>query len=59
MKIKDMAVYCKSIEINCDICEHTEECRAMQADLEDLSPYGVVKMVENNKDIGSESEDTE
>ncbi len=52
MKLKDLAVYCKSIEINCDVCEHKSKCEEMQADLEDLSPYGVVKMVEDNKEIG-------
>lgn len=54
MKIKDMAVYCKSIEINCDICEHKRECEAMQSFLEDLSPYGVVKLVEENQDMGGD-----
>lgn len=54
MKIKDMAVYCKSIEINCDICEHKRECKAMQCFLEDLSPYGVVKLVEENQDMGGD-----
>jgi hypothetical protein len=52
MKIQDLAVYCRTIEINCDICEHKRECKAMQAHLEDLSPYGVVKMVDNNENMG-------
>lgn len=54
VKIKDMAVYCKSIEINCDICEHKRECEEMQSFLEDLSPYGVVQLVKENRDIGGD-----
>lgn len=51
MKIRDLAKYCDSININCDICEHKRECESMQAFLEDLSPYGVVKLVVKDEDI--------
>lgn len=51
MNIKELANYCKSIEIDCRKCEHKEKCREMQEHLEDLSPFGVVKMVESNMDF--------
>ena len=51
MKIKDLATYCKSIEIDCDICEHKRECAKLQAFLEDQAPYGVVRLVEHNEEI--------
>lgn len=51
MKLKDLANYCRSIEIDCDKCEYTNVCRNLQDDLEDISPSGLVKMVEENYDI--------
>ena len=54
MKIKDLANYCKSIDIDCRICEHKENCREMLRHLEDQSPYGVVKMVETNMEFTGE-----
>ena len=50
MTIKELAHYCKSINIDCDRCEHKSECQKMSAHLEDISPCGVVQMVEENRD---------
>lgn len=49
MKIRELADYCKSIEINCDVCEHTDECKYL--DIGEHSPYGIVKSVDNNADV--------
>lgn len=51
MKIKDLAMYCKSIKINCEICKHQAECNNLQEFLIDLSPCGVIDLVKNNKDF--------
>lgn len=51
MKLKDMAKYCEGIKINCEICEHQEECEELQEFLTDLSPYGVINLVKSNKDF--------
>lgn len=53
MKLKDLADYCRSIEIDCDKCEHKDLCKHLQYLLEDISPCGVVRMVEENDDIKS------
>ena len=50
MKIRELATYCKSIDIDCDRCEHKDACKQMQSFLEDQSPYGLVKFVDENKD---------
>lgn len=50
MTIKELAEYCRTIDIDCDKCEHKSECQKMSAYLEDISPYGVVQMVEENRD---------
>lgn len=51
MKIKELAKYCKSIEINCDICDHTSECERFTEKLEDISPYGAIELIEDNEDL--------
>lgn len=48
MNIIELAEYCKSIEINCDVCEHNEECVTFQERLEDISPYGLIDLLEKN-----------
>ena len=50
MTIKELAEYCKTIEINCDKCGHKGECKKVSSYLEDISPYGIVQMVEENRD---------
>ncbi len=51
MKIRELADYCKSIELNCDKCIQKKKCDNMQNMLEDISPLGIVDMVDNNKDV--------
>lgn len=51
MKLSEMAKYCESIKINCDICENKDSCSRMLNFLEDQSPYGVVKAVKEDKDF--------
>lgn len=52
MKIKDLAKYCESINIDCYKCEKTKECKIFQENLEDISPYGLIDLIEKNKEIG-------
>ncbi len=54
MKIRELADYCKSIELNCDECMHKKKCDNMQNMLEDISPLGIVDMVDENEDIEDE-----
>ena len=42
MKIRELADYCKSININCDECIHM---------LEDISTLGIVDMIDENEDV--------
>lgn len=51
MKIRELADYCKSIIINCDKCIHKEKCDNMQNMLEDISPLGIVDMIDENEDV--------
>ena len=50
MKIRELATYCKSIDIDCDKCEHKASCENLQNFLEDQSPYGLVRFVDDNSD---------
>lgn len=54
MKIRELADYCKSIDINCDECIHKKKCDNMQSMLKDISPLGIVDMVDENEDIEDE-----
>ena len=49
MKIRELAEYCSSIEIDCDKCEHKELCDGLQYKLEDISPLGLIDLVDENK----------
>jgi len=51
MKIKELADYCKSVEIDCDKCEHKYICEKFVSAIEDASPFGIVEMVEENRDF--------
>lgn len=49
VKLSELAEYCKSIDIDCDVCKHHKECKKMLSSLEDISPYGLVKKVHEDK----------
>ena len=51
MKIRELAKYCESIDIDCDVCANKKECDDFQYRLEDMSPFGVVGMIDNNIDL--------
>ena len=57
MKIRELAKYCESIDIDCDVCENKKECDDFQYRLEDISPFGVVGMIDNNIDIKNNKSD--
>jgi 2-oxoglutarate dehydrogenase complex dehydrogenase (E1) component-like enzyme len=49
MKIRALGEYCKSIGTDCDICENTEECEKLTAQLEEVSPYGLIKLLDEDE----------
>jgi hypothetical protein len=51
MKFSELAKYCESICIDCDVCEHQKECKHMLEHLEDMSPKGVKEMVEEDIEL--------
>ena len=52
MKIKELAEYCKSIDIDCENCKYHELCnQKLPWRLEDISPYGLVELVESNEEL--------
>ena len=51
MKIRELAKYCESINIDCDVCENKKECDDFQYKLEDISPCGLVEMIDEDKSI--------
>ena len=62
VSLSELAEYCKSIDINCDICTHQKECKKMLSSLEDISPYGLLKKIKEDKvsyQINKKKEGTE
>lgn len=51
MKITELGAYCKSIKIDCDVCEHEEECKYLTEKMEDLSPCGLIDLLTDNEDL--------
>lgn len=51
MKFKDLAKYCRSIDIDCGICEHKDECEIFTSAIENASPAIIVEMVDDNKEF--------
>lgn len=51
MKIRELAEYCCSIEIDCDKCENKAQCEEMGNILQDMSPFGVVAFVDENTEL--------
>ena len=49
ISLSKLAEYCKSIDIDCDVCDHKTECEKMSSSLEDISPYGLIKKVKEDK----------
>ena len=54
MKIRDLAEYCEAICIDCDNCVHTAECNNLQNELEDISPYSLIDILDRNVDISED-----
>ena len=50
MTIKELAEECKK-EVSCSNCSYTEHCNIVRDVLEDMSPMGLVEMVEKNLTI--------
>lgn len=52
MRIRELAEYCESINIECDECEHRNLCeQSLPHMLEDIAPCGLVELVECNKEL--------
>ncbi len=51
MKVRELAEYCKSILINCNNCKHKTECEKLEDEMENMSPYGVVDIVNRDEEL--------
>lgn len=51
LKFSELAQYCESINVDCDYCQEKETCKRMVCYVEDQSPYGIVKMVKEDKEF--------
>lgn len=51
IKIKELAEYCKSINIDCSVCKKKGACMEFEAKIEDISPVGIVELVNCNQEI--------
>lgn len=54
MKIRELADYCKSININCDEYIHKKKCDNWEEVIAYASPVMIVDMVDKNKDVEDE-----
>lgn len=48
MTVKELAEKCKEREINCDDCFYKSECKKMNDILEDISPCGLLDILNKN-----------
>lgn len=51
MRIIELAMKCKDREIDCDFCPYEKICDNLQEQLEDISPCGLVEMIDEDKTI--------
>ena len=51
MKIRELAMKCSDREINWYFCPYEEICDNLQEQLEDISPCGLVEMIDEDKSI--------
>lgn len=51
IRIKELAEYCNSINIDCSVCEKKGACMKFEARIEDISPMGLVELVNSNEEI--------
>ena len=48
MRVRELMDYCKSIEIDCDKCEHQTQCNHLGELLVGLSPCVLGEMISND-----------
>ena len=51
MRIRELAMMCEDRDIDCDFCPYKEICDNLQEQLEDISPCGLVEMIDEDKFI--------
>lgn len=51
IRIKELAKYCNLINIDCYICEKKDACDSFMNRIEDISPIGIVELVNSDKEI--------
>lgn len=51
MKFSELSAYCRSIDIDCERCEHKNKCKEVMAYIEMLAPCGISKMVKDDKEF--------
>ena len=51
MTIRELANTCKKNNIDCENCSHIDECKVLTNKLEDISPIGLIELIDNNEEI--------
>ena len=51
MKIRELAMKCEDRDIDCNFCPYEEICNKLQEQLEDISPCGLIEMIDEDKSI--------
>lgn len=51
MKLSELAKYCEEIEIDCDRCNFKATCKRMVDYMEDQSPVGIIKAVQEDMEF--------
>lgn len=51
IRIKELAKYCDSIDIDCSVCKKKDACMSFEERIEDISPIGIVELVNSNSEI--------
>lgn len=46
MTVEELGKICEEIKIDCCGCRHKEECRRLSEELEDISPYGLLTILQ-------------
>lgn len=49
MKFSELAKYCEEIDIDCDICTCTENCKNYFDYIEDRTPAGILELVKSDE----------
>lgn len=51
MKFSELVKKCEEVQIDCDKCEAQKECAKFAQYIDEMSPIGIKKMVEEDEDV--------